>query len=230
LVVSGNSGRSESVRLAIKRPVHAWKLLAPESTEDALPLLVVTTVTVESDVLREHVAEEEQLRIGRRPDAHRQGVLDSIFKRGSDARRQADRPTAREQIEMAKAGHSARRDSARHAPRPGRASTTAVDETQHMAALLDNKAERLELLLAEAEHVIARLERAMGADAERPNAGHGALLNDEDSSLRQQPSAPADPLTRSVYELADAGHDSVEIAQQLDEQVGKIDLILALRR
>jgi hypothetical protein len=157
-------------------------------------------------------------------------VMLVLSVRGKIARRQADLPSPREQIEQAKAGHGTHRESARHAARPGRASANAVDETRHLATLLDNKAERLEQLLTEAEEVIVRLEQAMGADVDRPNEGHGATLNDEDSSFRHRPSAPADPLTRSVYELADAGHDSVEIAQQLDEQVGKIDLILALRQ
>lgn len=46
------------------------------------------------------------------------------------------------------------------------------------------------------------------------------------------PSAPLtlDPLSASVYELADRGRSPVEIAQQLDEQVGKVELILALRQ
>lgn len=39
----------------------------------------------------------------------------------------------------------------------------------------------------------------------------------------------ADPLTASVYELADRGLQSVAIAQNLDEHVGKVELILALR-
>jgi hypothetical protein len=44
------------------------------------------------------------------------------------------------------------------------------------------------------------------------------------------PAAPLlDPLTRSVYEHADTGLSALEIAQQLDEQVGKVELILALR-
>ncbi len=38
-----------------------------------------------------------------------------------------------------------------------------------------------------------------------------------------------DPLTRSVYKLADSGHDTVSIARELDEQIGKVELILALR-
>jgi len=38
-----------------------------------------------------------------------------------------------------------------------------------------------------------------------------------------------DPLSASVYELADRGRTPVQIAQYLDEQVGKVELILALR-
>jgi hypothetical protein len=38
-----------------------------------------------------------------------------------------------------------------------------------------------------------------------------------------------DPLTRQIYELADEGQTPVEIARRLDEQVGKVELILALR-
>ena len=38
-----------------------------------------------------------------------------------------------------------------------------------------------------------------------------------------------DPLTEEIYELADAGRTPVEIAQHLAEQVGKVELILALR-
>ncbi len=38
-----------------------------------------------------------------------------------------------------------------------------------------------------------------------------------------------DSFTRRVYELADAGHEHIDIARELNEHVGKIDLILALR-
>lgn len=38
-----------------------------------------------------------------------------------------------------------------------------------------------------------------------------------------------DPLTANVYELADRGRTPLEIARNLDEQVGKVELILALR-
>ncbi len=48
----------------------------------------------------------------------------------------------------------------------------------------------------------------------------------------QQTAAPAcaDPMADRVYELADSGLSSVEIASALHEHTGKIELILALRR
>lgn len=39
-----------------------------------------------------------------------------------------------------------------------------------------------------------------------------------------------DPLTRSVYQLADAGLVATDIAGRLNEHVGKVELILALRQ
>lgn len=40
----------------------------------------------------------------------------------------------------------------------------------------------------------------------------------------------SDPLTSSIYELADRGRSPIEIARELNEQVGKVQLILALRQ
>lgn len=174
-------------------------------------------------------------------------VMLVIHTMGKIARRKSRRPSAREQIEQAKAGGGAggRRwragmsadESAGSARRSGRVSAAEVEEARHFAALLDNKAERLEQLLAEAEERIARLEKLMrmrpDRDAEALRGGDridtpvASANHDQCSAV--PPAEPADPLTRSVYELADQGHDSVEIAQKLDEQVGKIDLILALR-
>ena len=39
----------------------------------------------------------------------------------------------------------------------------------------------------------------------------------------------ADPIAVDVYRLADEGRSSIEIAKELDEHTGKIELILALR-
>lgn len=154
------------------------------------------------------------------------------------AERKHNRPTAREQIEQVKAGGgtaASRKAAAEVATRrAGRVSTDQLDEVRQLATLLDNKAERLELLLTDAEERIAELQQLIEsiASIDRPKSdatgtdGHSV----EHARTPPAPSQMADPLTRSVYELADEGYTSVEIAQRLDEQVGKIDLILALRR
>lgn len=165
---------------------------------------------------------------------------------GKITRRQNERPSPREQIEQAKAGggtvggrRAATETSAgsiHSARQTGRISAGDVDDARHLATLLDNKAERLEQLLAEADDCIARLDQSIRMDAEGIDAEPAAAADTDvnaggDRSVPTDTSdQPADPLTRSVYELADEGHDSIEIAQKLDEQVGKIDLILALRQ
>jgi hypothetical protein len=69
-----------------------------------------------------------------------------------------------------------------------------------------------------------------------PDAGPtGSAATDEPQGVADRlpppviPETVADPLTRQIYELADGGSTPVEIARKLDEQVGKVELILALR-
>jgi hypothetical protein len=93
------------------------------------------------------------------------------------------------------------------------------DLTRRFGAQLDAKALRLERLMAEADERIARLEKGSSAEA---GAGQG--------SAAREPAEPVDPLAEAVYRLADQGRKPVEIARQLDEQVGKVELILALRQ
>jgi hypothetical protein len=168
--------------------------------------------------------------------------------RGKIARRQSERPTAREQIDRLKSGAGLATGHQSDAAAGGkrgrsdrnrdRVSASELDEVRHLAALLDNKAERLEQLLAESEARIAALERLLRdvqteGDANQMRS-HGSTNSDRSSRIDDLSAVskrqPDDPLTRSVYELADLGHNSVEIAQKLDEQVGKVDLILALRQ
>ena len=92
------------------------------------------------------------------------------------------------------------------------------DTARRLSGQLDNKARRLEVLIDEADQRIA----ALGAPAEP--ASRRATEPASGNSERQP-----DELTRAVYEQADAGRSALEIAQQLDEQVGKVELILALR-
>ncbi|MDY7110485.1 MAG: hypothetical protein SYC29_17785 [Planctomycetota bacterium] len=155
--------------------------------------------------------------------------------RGKIARRDAATPTPREQVAQARSRAGARDDL--HAAEAELAATA-----RRLAAQLDAKAERLDRLVDEAEQRIASLRRLM-EDAEAlltgpgpdPGPGWGEIpaggpAEHAAAARPASPSAlPADPLTASVYELADAGRDPVEIARQLDEQIGKVELILALR-
>ena len=50
------------------------------------------------------------------------------------------------------------------------------------------------------------------------------------TSSPQTDQHPVDPLARSVHQLADKGLAAAAIAQQLNEHIGKIELILALRQ
>ncbi|MDP6152847.1 MAG: hypothetical protein QF785_05660 [Phycisphaeraceae bacterium] len=102
-------------------------------------------------------------------------------------------------------------------------------------AQLDARTHHLERLIDEADQRIERLERARSGAA-----GETSATNTDDrrnpqsdahhaAELNRDVAPPSDPLTKSVYALADAGSSSDEIARQLDEHIGKVELILALR-
>ena len=108
------------------------------------------------------------------------------------------------------------------APAPKAEPTEAVlrDATELanlLAAQMDRQAGRLEQLINEADARIRRLER-LAATAEAVAA--------------RPPTRPdaTDPLNRQIYALADDGMPTVEIARQLQQQTGKVELILALRQ
>jgi hypothetical protein len=108
---------------------------------------------------------------------------------------------------------------------------------KRLGAQLDVKAMRLEKLVQQADERIRVLEQMKAS---------GPLADDLRDALREaltaepgqpgssqpaiDPGPPSDPLALNVYKLADAGHTSIEIARQLHEHVGKVELILALRQ
>ena len=95
----------------------------------------------------------------------------------------------------------------------------AEELTGRLAANLDAKAARLERLIAQADERLNRLEdRAAAESRPRPERRPGLTTDD------------TDPLNRRVYDLADRGLPPVEIAKQLSQQVGQVELILNLRR
>ena len=130
--------------------------------------------------------------------------------------------------------------------------------TERLASRMDEQAERLERLIAIADDRLARLEHALGADEPAPRihvretrapepgprsmrAALGRMVEDQRTDEHEParsvvaPPAPRarveepDPINRRVCELADMGKDPAEIAAALDEHIGKVQLILALR-
>jgi len=105
---------------------------------------------------------------------------------------------------------------------------------KRMGTQLDAKSMRLEKLLEEADHKLRELDARQGGGSVNPHPrGNG---QSESASAAGEPpdppppEEPADPLARSVLELAEQGHDAHAIAQQLGEHVGKVELILALKQ
>ena len=91
---------------------------------------------------------------------------------------------------------------------------------RRVGAQIDAKQYDLEKVIDEARRTMERLER-VSAQA----------VGTASPTSAPQTNAPAlDPFTRQIYELADAGKSAVEIASQLNEQTGKVELVLALRQ
>ena len=89
---------------------------------------------------------------------------------------------------------------------------------RRVGSQLDAKAHRLEKLLIEADQKLEKMRSVAPGTA-----------SEGSSDPSPETAEPADPLVAKVYQLADQGRSTVEIAQQLDEQVGKVELMLALR-
>lgn len=131
----------------------------------------------------------------------------------------------------------------RHTPAPPPSvdrDTREVVDT--LLARLDDRADRLEALLTDAKQTIARLE-SLRAPADAPAPERRAPRAQPRPAPEPEPplievataakplgvGGVADPICTRVYEMADAGDDAVAIARRLDEHVGKVQLILALR-
>ncbi|MBL0926541.1 MAG: hypothetical protein IBJ11_02670 [Phycisphaerales bacterium] len=122
--------------------------------------------------------------------------------------------------------------------------------TRESAGLIDDRAARLERLIVQADErlkllagLLERLDESAGAAAEGGDrssetgarGGAGGEGGETESGWPRRGGAPryrddaSDPLSRRVLELADEGLTPVEIARRLEEQTGKVELILALR-
>ena len=125
----------------------------------------------------------------------------------------------------------------------GERAAEVADMVRDLAARLETRAARLEALIDQADERIEKLEARVAANglsenmsAARPSTqptSNGQPTDPWDD--QPQPAAPtrpdaSDPLHQEVYDLADDGHTPLAIARRLDQQVGTIELILALRR
>ena len=90
---------------------------------------------------------------------------------------------------------------------------------RQITAQIDTRAARHEELIRQADPTIA----AMKSQETRPPAP-------TPPPPPAPPEAAADPRHAQIYALADQGHTSRDIAQQLNRPSGEIELILALRR
>ena len=84
---------------------------------------------------------------------------------------------------------------------------------------LDAKTIALEQVIKTADAKIERLERLIKQAKETSTASSNQPVQSEN----------ADPVAATIYELADDGMEPVDIAAKIDEHIGKVELILALR-
>ncbi|MEM7228195.1 MAG: hypothetical protein AAF432_05190 [Planctomycetota bacterium] len=159
------------------------------------------------------------------------GFLITISIRGKIAKRNANRPSPREHIESLKSNLHDRQDL-------GALRAEMYETAQMLASQLTARTTELEQLIVDADERIAMLRGQQpvpqaAADPPAPLSFPTPTTSTTEESPRRgsapEPASDVDPLTRSVYSLADAGHDATTIARELDEQIGKVELILALR-
>lgn len=91
------------------------------------------------------------------------------------------------------------------------------ETTRRAAAQIDNRCQKLEILIAEADRKLQQLDGQL----QMPMRSAPPLA---------AASAPANDPHQPVYDLADRGMDARQIAQTLGKQPGEIELVLALRK
>lgn len=171
------------------------------------------------------------------------GVIAFLAWRHFSARRSTPRPTAADTL-APKDRLVAMADRARQADMLERLIKEAEQVTKIAAQQLDAKSARLEKLIAEADIRITAMramEQAIPTPEPKPARSPSYRMIETLASPiipasvepeRQPPivEIPApDSLTQRVLDMADAGRSPVEIARELEEHPGKIELMLALR-
>ncbi|MEZ6233896.1 MAG: hypothetical protein R3B68_06880 [Phycisphaerales bacterium] len=105
----------------------------------------------------------------------------------------------------------------------------AEELADRLSRALDAQAERLETLMRQADDYLRRVEATKRHSVVEARPSPAATV----AAARSRPSISldddSDPLQRQVYELADSGATPLDIARQLNQPTGQVELILALR-
>jgi len=165
------------------------------------------------------------------------GVIFLIYTRSRIEQRSVRAGTPRERIEEIK-------DRAAAEGELNTSMAELLELSRRLAAQLENRAERIEQLIQQAD---ARIE-ALGGLATKKRFAAGSppangvlpLANDAPDDRLSLEREKLEHLSRDdraardvheeIHRLADQGFSSVEIAQRLDEHTGKVELVLALRK
>lgn len=126
--------------------------------------------------------------------------------------------------------------AARPEPHPRRRAEEAEGLVHELIAELDQRADRLESLIAAADRRLALLEVAHAspppdrAGSSLPRPRQPVAIDARGGRNRGHAGTdPSDPLDQRVFALFDDGVPTVEIARRLEQPTGKVELILALR-
>lgn len=152
-----------------------------------------------------------------------------------------DHPTAREHIERYRQHDGVKNDL--------EGLMVEIEQlAKRLGSQLDAKSIQIEKLIDDADLRIAQLQQAMkdqhsppspefktppSPESQASSAGSAEPVQEQRDPAAQatDPTEPsADPLANEVHRLADAGQTPPQIAKQLGEHVGKVELILALRQ
>ncbi len=92
----------------------------------------------------------------------------------------------------------------------------------------DRRISAMRILIDECKRVSANVDTPAAAEPQEEDASKESTDSPPDPAV-QSPAAPPDPLRQKIYALADEGLSAPEIARQLNEPIGEIELILNLR-
>ncbi|QDU70298.1 hypothetical protein [Mucisphaera calidilacus] len=149
-------------------------------------------------------------------------IIMGLYNLRAKKRRSPQKP-ARDQLEELKQRKAVKDDLTRV--------MIEVEElTRRFSSQIDAKTIKLERMIQEAEVRIDQLRQLQQQQpTQTPDQPLSPGNQTPDPAETTSPTPPMTDLRNAVHQLADDGLDPIAIAEKLDEHVGKIELILALR-